>query len=151
MSIEPTQHRSRQVAVVLEYFRRIDAGEFAAELFAQQFQFYFPKFGVGHGTAEFMEMAGGLMITTVKQAEHDLERLIFIEQGNKVAVEGTTKGTALDGTVWHGGRTAGGRFCSIFSFDADGLIDRMHIYLDPDYAGRDQDRFVWPPRSTQQW
>jgi len=151
MSSQPIETRSPQAAAVLEYYRRIDAGDFAAELFSPHFQFYFPKYGVGHGPAQFLEMSGGLMKTTVRQARHHLDQMLIFEQGNKVAVEGTTEGVHLDGTVWHGGRTAGGRFCSIFSFGPDGLIDRMHVYLDPDYTSRDQARFVWAERSSQEW
>jgi len=66
-------------------------------------------------------------------------------------VEGTTEGTDHAGTEWRGGHTAGGRFCSVFSFGADGLIERMYVYLDPDYTGQDTARFVWPARASQQW
>jgi hypothetical protein len=36
----------------------------------------------------------------------------------------------------------GGHFCNVFEFRGD-LISRVHIYLDPDYAGEDQPRFLW--------
>src|ERR1700736_3388342 len=53
---------------VKEYFRKSDEGEFAADLFAEGFQFYWPKFGVGHGKATFFEMAGGLRSFRVRRA-----------------------------------------------------------------------------------
>jgi hypothetical protein len=142
---------SPQIEAVKEYFRRGDAGDFPAELFAQDFQFYFPKFGVGHGAAAFFEMAGGMMNAIVKRAAHHIDDMLFIEQGNRVAVEGTTEGTDVDGVEWHGGRTRGGRFCSIFVFGQNGLIERMHVYLDPDYTGRHKGGFAWPGRSPDQW
>ena len=140
-----------QIAAVKEYFRRGDAGEFATELFAQDFQFYFPKYGVGRGATAFFEMAGGMRSQVVQRAAHHIDELLFIEQGNRVAVEGTTEGTDVHGVDWHGGRTRGGRFCSVFVFGQNGLIERMHVYLDPDYTGRHQDGFVWPERSTNHW
>jgi hypothetical protein len=143
---------SPQIEAIKEYFRRGDTGEFPAELFAQNFQFYFPKYGVDHGAKAFFEMAGGVRCGIVNRAAHHIDDLFFIEQGNSVAVEGTTEGTDVDGVQWYGGSTRGGRFCSIFVFGQDGLIDRMHVYLDPDYTGRHKDGFVWPGRSSNnQW
>jgi hypothetical protein len=150
MSTTLTQE-SPQIKTVQEYFRRGDAGEFPAELFAQDFQFYFPKYGVGHGAAAFMELAVGVMNAMVKRAAHHIDDLLFIEQGNCVAVEGTTEGTDLEGVEWYGGRTRGGRFCSIFVFGREGLIERMHVYLDPDRTGKHKEDFVWPGRSNDQW
>ena len=48
----------------------------------------------------------------------------------------------VEGVEWDGGRTAAGRFCSVFEFRGP-LVARMHIHLDPDYTGRDEDRFPW--------
>jgi hypothetical protein len=142
---------SRQVEAVKEYFRRGDAGDFAAELFAQDFQFYFPKYGVGRGAEAFFELASGMRQRVVKRSAHHVDELLFVEQGNYVVVEGTTEGTDVDGVEWHGGRTRGGRFCSLFRFGSDGLIERMHVYLDPDYTGKHQTGFVWPMRKSDHW
>jgi hypothetical protein len=54
----------------------------------------------------------------------------------------------VKGVEWYGGKTAGGRFCSVFEFRG-WLIARMHIYLDLDYASRDRDRFLRGP--DRQW
>src|SRR5260370_31488718 len=140
-----------QCDAFMDVFRSGDAGDFPAELFAQDFQFYFPKFGVGHGAAAFFEMAGGMMNAIVKRAAHHIDDMLFIEQGNRVAVEGTTEGTDVDGVEWHGGRARGRPFCSIFVFGQNGLIERMHVYRDPDYTGRHKGGFAWPGRSPDQW
>ncbi len=132
-----------------EYFVRIDAGRpDLFDLFAVDFKFYFPKFGVGCGRAEFEILAGGLT-STFRSFAHDLQSFRYIEENHFVAVEGCTHGTTSGGTEWCGGETAGGRFSSIFEF-RDGLIARMHIYLDPDYAGEDAKRFIWG-RAGRQW
>jgi len=123
-----------------EYFVRIDASRpDLFDLFTADFQFYFPKFGVGRGRAEFEILAGGL-IGTFRSFAHDLDSFRYIEEKHFVAVEGRTHGTTSGGSKWCGGETSGGRFSSIFEF-CDGLIARMHIYLDPDYAGEDTERF----------
>jgi len=70
--------------------------------------------------------------------------------GNRVAVEGTTRGRTKSGQKWAGGDTPGGRFSSIFEIK-DGLITRMHVYLDPDYAGAHKEGFLWPESAKRHW
>jgi len=107
MSVSP------QVKAVKAYYRRLDAGEFPADLFAKDFQFCFPKYGVGHGAAAFSELFSGMMCA-VKRVAHHLHTMLFIEQGNCVAVEGTTEGTDVHGVEWHGGRTRAAAFAVFF-------------------------------------
>ena len=38
-----------------------------------------------------------------------------------------------------------GRWCDVFEI-RDGLIQRCFIYLDPDYAGKDTERYPWIKR-----
>jgi hypothetical protein len=85
------------------------------------------------------------------QTVHHLDTMLFIEQGNCVAAEGTTEGTDVHGVEWHGGRTRGGRFCSIFLFGQSGLIERLRIYMDPDCTGGHKEGFLWPKRSVDSW
>jgi hypothetical protein len=132
-----------------EYFIRVDANRpDLFELFTADFQFYFPKYGIGHGRAEFEVLAGGL-ISTFRSFAHDLTSFHYTEDKNRVVVEGLTHGVTSGGTEWRGGETPGGRFSSIFEFSRV-LIARMHIYLDPDYAGEDAERFHWG-REGRQW
>jgi hypothetical protein len=139
---------SKNVTTVKEYFRRGDAGRADLfDLFTEDFQFYFPKFGIGRGEAEFTELASKLL-GTLKSISHDIGAMKFFEGPGFVVVEGTTEGEYGDGTRWSGGKTPGGRFCSVYEFREDGLINRVHIYLDPDYAGHDSDRFLWGTSRT---
>ncbi|RQR27554.1 nuclear transport factor 2 family protein [Burkholderia sp. Bp9142] len=139
---------SRNVTAVKEYFIRGDTGRADLfDLFTEDFQFYFPKFGVGRGKAEFTELATKLL-GTLKSISHDIDAMKFFEGPDFIVVEGTTDGEYGDGTRWSGGKTSGGRYCSVFEFRDDGLIERMHIYLDPDYAGHDSDRFLWGTNRT---
>ena len=59
------------------------------------------------------------------------------------AVEGTSVGEHRDGP-WKAGEPehGAGRWCDVFEV-RDGLIQRCFIYLDPDYAGKDTDRYPW--------
>ncbi len=128
---------------VKEYYIRLDGGrEDLLDLFTEDAQFYFPKFGISKGKSTFSDLISGLL-TAVESLQHDIDGLQFIVEGNRVAVEGTTAGRLHDGTEWEGGKTPGGRFSSIFEL-RDGLISRMHVYLDPDYGSADTSRFLWP-------
>src|SRR5260370_8205898 len=80
-----------------EYFVRIDASRpDLFDLFTADFQFYFPKFGVGGGRAEFEILAGGLIGTFCSFA-HDLDSFRYIEEKPSVASEGRTHGPTSDG------------------------------------------------------
>jgi hypothetical protein len=135
--------------IVKSYFRRVDAGDFPAEYFTGDFEFFVPKYGVGRGINAFLEMATVVQATRIHSRHHQ-EQLSYMEAGNKVAVEGTTEGLGRDNVAWCGGKTSGGRFCSIFEFNESNLIRRMYIYLDPDFAGADKERFLWK-RSRFEW
>lgn len=139
---------SARVEVVQEYIRRIDRNDFPVELFAEGFQFYVPKFGIGHGVAEFMEMAVGFA-SAYHGVSHEID--LIADCGSAVLLEGRTSGEDAEGVAWRGGETPGGRFCSLFEFDGSGRIARMHIYLDPDYTSQDRERFRWQRGAARRW
>ena len=142
----PSQSAKR--AAILRYFEQSDSGNFPAELFTPHFQFFVAKFGVGRGLEAFGEMATK---AGVRQIRHNPDDLLLIEDGDHVAVEGFTEGVTSDGVEWRGGHTPAGRFASVFSFNSDGLIERMHIYLDPDFAGIHTTGFKWDRGAAQAW
>ena len=124
------------LAVVLRYFAIADGreqGDLLA-LFADDAEVYFPKYGVGRGAAALGEIGGGLG-QFVKRMEHQVEAFGVIRSGSKIVIEGTSRGETADGGRWEGGKTVGGRFCSVFDV-RDGRIHRMYVYLDPDYTQR---------------
>jgi hypothetical protein len=139
---------SAQKAAILRYYEHTDAGQFPAHLFTEDFQFFVPKFGVGRGAKDFAEMAAKM---NVKQFKHAIGDMLLIEDGQSVAAEGTTEGITGDGVQWRGGSTPGGRFASIFTFNSAGLIERMNIYLDPDFAGGHTAGFRWNRGASQAW
>ena len=134
-------------AKILRYYEQIDQGQFPSELFTENFQFYSPKYGIGRGLQMFGEFGAS---AGVKRIKHHRE-MLFIIDGNLAAVEGTTEGTTDGDVEWQGGRTSAGRFASVFSFNEAGLIERMHIYVDPDFAGSDKGGFRWSRGTAQEW
>jgi hypothetical protein len=60
--------------------------------------------------------------------------------------EGTSHGEHRDGP-WRAGvpEWAAGRWCDVFEI-RDWKIQRCFIYLDPDYAAKDTERYPWLPR-----
>lgn len=130
--------------VILNYFDIADGRKSGnlLDLFTEDAEVYFPKYGVGRGREALMAIGGGLM-KVVRSITHDTSTFTFIANDEHVVVEGTSSGTTADGVDWRGGETVGGRFCSVFQI-RDGKIARMFVYLDPDYGNADAGRFPWP-------
>ena len=144
-----SDNTERLIGVAKQYFEEVDQGQLPLQLFRSDFSFYFPKYGIGQGADEFREFGGGLWKAGYK-AQHHREQLKYTAAGKTVVVEGTTQGSDGAGRTWNGGVTPGGRFLNIFEFDDEGLIERMFIYLDPDYTSLDQGRFHWT-RANEKW
>lgn len=132
---------SANIALITEYFRRVDAGRpDLLDLFTDDIEFYFPKYGFGQGKAAFVDFATAFAQSA--SVTHDLASLRFMESGDHVICEGTSHGHDSSGATWQGGVTPASRFCSIYAI-RDGRIAQMRIYLDPDYTSRDTARFLW--------
>jgi len=130
-----------KIAVAREYFIRADQGRpDVLDLFEEDAEIYFPKFGFGYGRQSFFEMVKGFE-GVLDYIQHDYENFIFIPSGEYVVVEGTSQGK-ISGKTWEGGKTPGGRFCNVFKFRNERIIS-LHVYLDPDYTGDDKTRFRW--------
>ena len=130
-----------KITVAREYFIRADQGRSdVLDLFDEDAEIYFPKFGFGYGRQSLFEMIKGFE-GVLDYIRHDYDSLIFIPSGDYLAVEGTSQGKMSDKS-WAGGKTPGGRFCNVFKFRNERIIS-LHIYLDPDYTGDDKARFRW--------
>ncbi len=136
-------------SVALEYLKAFDNGGVTStgasilDLFADDAQVYFPKWGLADGKEEigrlFTEVGG-----TIVSIRHDYSHFNWIfSGGDVVACEGTSHGEHRDGP-WRAGlpEWQAGRWCDVFEI-RDGLIQRCFIYLDPDYAGKDTARYPW--------
>jgi ketosteroid isomerase-like protein len=130
-----------KIAMARDYFLRADQGRpDVLDLFHEDAELYFPKFGFGEGRESLFEMIGGFE-GVLDYIKHDYDNMTFITSGDYVVVEGTSEGDMNDKS-WAGGKTPGGRFCNIFKFRNERIIS-LHIYLDPDYTGDDTARFRW--------
>ena len=130
-----------KIAVAKEYFVRSDQGRAdVLDLFVEDAELYFPKFGFGFGRLSLGELVKGFT-GALEFIKHDYGTLRFIPSGDYLVVEGTSRG-AISGQSWVGGETPGGRFCNVFKFRGS-RISSLHIYLDPDYTAQDEARFRW--------
>lgn len=144
-----TMTDEQRKSVALEYLKAFDnggvtsTGESMVELFAEDGQVYFPKWGLANGKEEIGQLftdVGG----TVNSITHDYATFNYISSGSDtLVVEGTSSGEHQAGP-WQAGNPdwAAGRWCDVFEI-RDFLIQRCFIYLDPDYAGADVDRYSW--------
>jgi SnoaL-like domain len=123
------------------YFKLTDSGGETISLFDELAYVSFPKHVPARGIKEVKELFGdvGQLFTSVV---HEVAYFNYVEQGEKVVVEGFTHGVLADGTPWRATETLGGRFCNVFEV-RNGLIQRLHIYLDPDYGDFDTARYPW--------
>ena len=134
-------------SVALEYLKAFDnggvtsTGESILELFAPDAQVYFAKWGLANGKDAIGRLFGDVG-ATLKSIRHDYSHFNWIMGGGDTfACEGTSYGEHGDGE-WRAGVTHAGRWCDVFEV-RDFLIQRCFIYLDPDYAGSDTDRYPW--------
>ncbi|MDM0115007.1 nuclear transport factor 2 family protein [Variovorax sp. J22R133] len=136
-------------SVALEYLKAYDHGGVTStggsilDLFAEDAQVYFPKWGLANGKEQIGRMFGDLG-SRGKAITHDYAGFNWIMTGSDMfACEGTSFGEHVDGP-WRAGSPewAAGRWCDVFEV-RDWLIQRCFIYLDPDYAGKDTARYPW--------
>jgi ketosteroid isomerase-like protein len=138
--IEPMTDEQRK-AVAVAYFKWMDAGQDIFALFADDAYVYFPKCRQARGIEEIRQLFGDI-IGLFKSIVHDNTYFNYVIAGDFVVAEGMTHGMLADGTEWRGGVGLGGRFCNVFEIRG-GLIQRLHIYLDPDYGDADRARYSW--------
>ena len=142
-----TMTDEQRKSVAIEYLKAFDNGGVTSnggsilDLFADDAQVSFPKWGLATGKDEigrlFTDIGGSL-----KSIRHDYSHFNWVMTGTDMfAVEGTSSGEHRDGS-WRAGVTHAGRWCDVFEI-RDFLIQRCYIYLDPDYAGLDTDRYPW--------
>ncbi|MFK2822022.1 nuclear transport factor 2 family protein [Arcobacter sp. YIC-80] len=125
--------------IVIEYFKKIDNGDSSyLELFTDDVDFFFPKFGQKKGKKALIEF-GNRIGSSLISIWHDIDGFKIIKADNKVVVEGQEGGVMSDGTSWPDNNISIGRFCSVFEFNGK-FISRMYIYVDPDFPSQDLER-----------
>jgi hypothetical protein len=136
-------------SVALEYLKAFDRGGVTSsggsilELFADDAQVYFPKWGLATGKDQIGQLFSDVG-ATIKSIEHHYSHFNWILSGSDTLVcEGTSHGEHQGGR-WRAGvpEWGAGRWCDVFEI-RDFKIQRCFIYLDPDYAGADTARYPW--------
>jgi ketosteroid isomerase-like protein len=143
-----TMTDEQRKSVALEYLKAFDnagvtsTGGSILDLFADDAQVYFPKWGIAEGKAEIGKLFGDIG-GTLKSITHDYSHFNWVISGDMVVCEGTSHGVHRDGP-WRAGvdEWKAGRWCDVFEV-RDSLIQRCFIYLDPDYASGDTERYPW--------
>lgn len=134
MQADPTT-ADAQVHIAKTYFARVDAGDPGLlDMFTDDVQAYFPKIGTTHGKLALAHLVQTLT-GAVRRFVHDERLMTFTQAGDRLVVEGMEEGVLVDGTPWPAGARSEGRYCNVFEFRGP-LISRLHIYADPDFAGR---------------
>ena len=81
-----------KIKIAREYFTRADQGRpDVLELFQEDAEIYFPKFGFGFGRNSFLEMTKGFE-GVLEYIQHDNDRLNFIPSADYLIVEGHVTG-----------------------------------------------------------
>ena len=144
-----TMTDEQRKSVALEYLKAFDNGGVTSsgtsilDLFAPDAQVYFPKWGLATGKEQIGQLFGDVG-GTLKSIRHDYAYFNWIFSGSDMLVcEGTSHGEHKNG-VWRAGvpEWGAGRWCDVFEI-RDWLIQRCFIYVDPDYAGKDVERYPW--------
>ena len=136
-----TMTDEQRKSVALEYLKAFDNGGVTStggsilDLFADDAQVYFGKWGLANGKEQIGQLFGDVG-ATIESIRHDYANFNWIMTGSDLfACEGTSYGRHQDGE-WRAGVTHAGRWCDVFEV-------RDFLYLDPDYAGKDTDRYPW--------
>ncbi|AHG20744.1 hypothetical protein Z042_14885 [Chania multitudinisentens RB-25] len=128
-----------RIEIIRRYFREVDAkSSLLLELFTDDVEFFFPKFGVARGKAALARFAERIA-KDAAQLTHDIDGLIFTVGNDRIVVEGREWGVTADGKTWPDGDISQGRFANVFEFDGL-LIKRTFIYVDPDFTSEDHRR-----------
>lgn len=137
-------------AIAESYLKSLDKGGISPttglglfDHFNADAEVYFPKWGVAKGIEEIKKLFGDVG-STLKAITHHYDTFNWYMTGDdQFAVEGTSNGLHRDGP-WDAGKPAwgSGRWCDTFQL-RNNKIQRLYIYLDPDYAGLDHKRYEW--------
>jgi hypothetical protein len=144
-----TMTNEQRKSVAIEYLKAFDNagvtsdGGSILDLFASDAQVYFPKWGVARGKDQIGQLFGDVG-GTIKSIVHHYSNFNWIFSGEDfIVAEGTSHGEHRDG-AWRADvpEHGAGRWCDVFEI-RDWKIQRVFIYLDPDYAGKDIARYPW--------
>lgn len=133
--------------IVMQYMRGVDQGLDISHLFAEHAEVCFPKWGIAAGRDEIMQMFTDIG-TILGSLKHDYAHFNYYSDEDTMIVEGTSSGTTKDGVQFTGGLTYAGFFTDVFEI-RDFKIQRLYVYLDPDYWGKNTAPYPWLTRDEE--
>lgn len=134
--------QKRREEIAIDYFRMVDAGDPAViDIFTDDAQMFYPKFGIAIGKAQIGAFAQGLG-RGIASLTHEIDGFTVLSSGNHVIIEGMERGTTASGVDFPDGVSSFGLFCNVFEFEGE-LIKRLHIYVDPDFANTHAEGVAW--------
>ncbi|CAB3809854.1 hypothetical protein LMG28614_07153 [Paraburkholderia ultramafica] len=144
-----TMTDEQRKSVAIEYLKAFDNGGVTSsggsiiDLFADDAQVFFPKWGLASGREQIGRLFADVGGTLKSVAHHYAHFNCIFSGSDTVVIEGTSHGEHRDGP-WRAGvpAWAAGNWCDVFEI-RDWKIQRIYIYLDPDYAGKDTGRYPW--------
>src|SRR5256886_15558968 len=135
-----TMTDEQRKSVALEFLKAFDKGGSTStggsilDLFADDAQVYFPKWGLANGKDEIGRMFGDVGATLVSITHHYSHFNWIFSGGDVVVCEGTSHGEHRDGT-WRAGLPEWQAGCWGDRFEIPDLkIQRGFIYLHSDHA-----------------
>src|SRR5207244_12027866 len=99
--LQQTMTDEQRKSVALDYLKRLDRGEEFFDLFADDAQVYFPKWGLANGRREIEQLFSNVA-AILKSIRHDYAYFNYILQGIMPVVEVPSSGTAADGSARQG-------------------------------------------------
>ena len=137
-----TMTHEQRKSVAIEYLKAFDRGGVTSDgssildLFADDAQVYFPKWGVASGKEQIGKLFGDVG-GTLGSIEHHYSEFNWVFSGSDVIAARAPATASTARWPWRAGVPdwAAGRWCDVFEI-RDFLIQRVFIYLDPDYAAR---------------
>lgn len=133
------QLKDKRINVVKNFYAKLDQADASLlDLFAEDVQLFFPKFGIAQGKSSLGEL-GKRFALEIDKIQHIQDGFRFVYDGDTLVLEGQMRGVMQNGDRWPTSQTGSHHFCTVFEFDAL-LIKRVSIYLDPDFNLEDKKR-----------
>lgn len=131
--------KNRRMEIVRQFYAKLDQADATLlDLFTDDTEIFFPKFGTAKGKSSLGEL-GKCFALEIDKIQHIQDKFHFISEGDTLVVEGQMRGVMQSGERWPTLETGSHHFCSVFEFD-DEHIKRLSIYLDPDFNLEDKKR-----------
>lgn len=124
------------IALAKAYFAAFATAADVEEQLHPELEFFFPRFGVGHGAEAYARLTRGLS-GYWDQVDFDIDNFSYIAAGSSVVVEGTSSGCLPGGVHFRGHR-----FCAVLEIKRQ-LITRLYFYTDPDMASQQPSPVTW--------